>query len=384
MSFPIAERHTLEFSEASSVVVSAPGVGFILGEHTEFCSGMAIGFALPLRTFVAVSRRNDSSLRFYAADLDEKKRCSLSNLKFKREDRWANYLKGVLHGLANAGCTLGGLNITFSGNIPPNRGLFSSGSICLALAKAAALALGYNISDAQLIQAVIFAERHFVQSPYVSPLEIYLSLYSKRGQLSIIDQRNFAIEYFKADFPTAAMLLIDTQVPQTDFLEDLMDRIDACTIAAKELRSRVPGGDYRLVSPKEFRGMIGQVSESVRRICTHAVNEHFRFTELMTHLKTGSLQAAGKVMNRSQEDLRDLFEVSCPEVDWIAKHTTELPGVFCSRLTGVGIASCALTMYEKSVQSELLSRLEEYERIFGFHPQIHHIAPDDGLLVHTS
>jgi galactokinase len=97
-----------------------------------------------------------------------------------------------------------------------------------------------------------------------------------------------------------------------------------------------------------------------------------------------NLVIAGKILNRSQEDLRDLFEVSCPEVDWISKHTIELPGVYCTRLTGVGIASCAITIYDSSVRKELYTRLEEYERIFGFHPELHSIHPAKGLIVHRS
>lgn len=382
MDLPIFAQHRSEFSEEPSVVVSSPGVGFVLGEHTEFSSGMAIGFALPLRSYVAISRRPDSSLRFYAADLKERKRCSVSNLKFKREDRWANYLKGVLLGLSNAGCPIGGMNISFHGEIPQNKGLFSSGALCLALASAAAHAMDYDLSDHQLIQAVMYAERSFVQTPYISPLEIYLSLYSKPGQLLIIDQRNFNMEYMDVSFPGISMLLIDSQVPQSDFVEDLEERIAVCAEATSVIKDRLAGGDLRSLSPKEFRGILGDVSESVRRISIHAVNEHARFLELIPALKTGSLEAAGKLLNRSQEDLRDLFEVSCPEVDWIAKHSIELPGVLCTRLTGVGIASCALAIYESSIEDTLLRKLDEYERIFGFHPEVYRIKPSGGLHLH--
>ena len=382
MDLPILEHHRTEYSDEPAAVVSSPGVGFILGEHTEFCNGMAIGFALPQRAFVAVSRRADSSLRFYAADLRERKRSSVSNLKFKREDRWANFLKGVILGLANTGCPIGGMNITFHGQIPQNKGLFSSGALCLALGRAAALAMGYSLSDQQLIQAVVFAEKSFVQTPYVSPLEIYLSLYSKSGKLLVIDQRNFHMEYLDAKFPNVSMILIDTQVPQTDFVEDLEDRIAVCSEATQVIRERLTGGDIRSLSPREFRGVLGEVSESVRRISIHAANEHARFGELVTALKTQNLVSAGKLLNRSQEDLRDLFEVSCPEVDWIAKHTVEIPGVLCTRLTGVGIASCALTIYESQIEQTLIRRLDEYERIFGFHPEVHQIRPSGGLEVH--
>lgn len=364
-------------------MASAPGVAFLLGEHTEFCSGMAIGFGLPLRSWVAVSLRNDSSLRFYSPGPGERKRSSTSNLKYKREDRWANHLKGVLLGLSNAGCPIQGLNISFLGTIPQNKGLFSSGALCLSLARAVSDAMGFDISDQQLIQAVVFAQKNF-SSNYVSPLEIYTSLYAKNHELLVLDQRNFSRTYVPYEFNGTQMLLIDTQVPQSDFEEDLEERIEVCQEATRVIKERIPGGDLRSVTTRDFRVSLGAVSESVRRVSIHGSNEHARFVELSHMIGEQNLTLAGKILNRSQEDLRDLFEVSCPEVDWISKHTIELPGVYCTRLTGVGIASCAITIYDSKVHQELITRLEEYERIFGFHPELHTIYPSMGLIVHRS
>jgi galactokinase len=62
--------------------------------------------------YVLLSRRDDHSFKFFAPDLDERKKCSLTNLKYKREDRWANYIKGSIYGLQNMGCPIEGMNIT--------------------------------------------------------------------------------------------------------------------------------------------------------------------------------------------------------------------------------------------------------------------------------
>jgi galactokinase len=71
-------------------------------------------------------------------------------------------------------------------------------------------------------------------------------------------------------------------------------------------------------------------------------------------------------MNRSHESLRDNFEVSCPEIDWLVKRAQEIDGVYGSKITGTGFGGCTLTLLKKSAFDQYKERLEEYERIFGF------------------
>jgi galactokinase len=75
-------------------------------------------------------------------------------------------------------------------------------------------------------------------------------------------------------------------------------------------------------------------------------------------------------MNRSHEGLRDLYEVSCPEVDWLVKRALEIDGTLCSRMTGKGFGGCTITFIKRGAIEEYKKRLEEYERIFGFRPAI--------------
>ena len=121
-----------EYNCKPQAVNSSPGVLHLLGEHAEFARGHVLSIALPLSATVAVARRADSSIRMFTGLYDERKRCSVSNLKFKREDRWANLLKAVLAGLDTMGCSLTGLNILIDCEIPDGRGLGASSAICLA------------------------------------------------------------------------------------------------------------------------------------------------------------------------------------------------------------------------------------------------------------
>jgi len=142
----LIRSHQEEYGQGPDIIVQAPGRVNLIGEHTDYNEGFVLPMAIDYHVRVAVSRRKDQHLRFYSVDLKDRKRTSLSNLRFKREDRWANYLKGVISVLQSRGYSTGGLSFTVSGNIPIGVGLSSSAALEVATAYAVQKVLGIEIS----------------------------------------------------------------------------------------------------------------------------------------------------------------------------------------------------------------------------------------------
>ena len=86
-------------------------------------------------------------------------------------------------------------------------------------------------------------------------------------------------------------------------------------------------------------------------------------------------------MNRSHESLRDNFEVSCPEIDWLVKRAQEIDGVFGSKITGSGFGGCTITLIKNTAVDKYQERLDEYERIFGFKAEMIECHPSTGAKV---
>ncbi|MCK5198517.1 MAG: galactokinase, partial [Spirochaetales bacterium] len=102
--------HESEYGTEPETIAQAPGVINLLAEHTDFFDGYVIQAAINNSVKIAISRRIDNSLRFYAADVGERKKTTIANLKYKREDRWANYIKGVLYEFIQLGYNFKGLD----------------------------------------------------------------------------------------------------------------------------------------------------------------------------------------------------------------------------------------------------------------------------------
>lgn len=113
---------------------------------------------------------------------------------------------------------------------------------------------------------------------------------------------------------------------------------------------------------------MGSLNEEIRRRCLFVMQEHARIVEVQKVLKDGDREAFLKLLMHSHEGLRDLYEVSCPETDWLVKRALEIPGVVGSRMTGNGFGGCVFVILSASMATEYESKMDDYERIFGFRP----------------
>lgn len=373
----IVALHRAEYEGSPDVVAAAPGVVKMLGEQTESSDSLVLAAALSFDVRIAVSFRRDSSLRFFAADLGERKRTSLGNLKFKREDRWANYTKSILDGLFKAGVSPKGVNVTISGDIPTGVGLASSAALGLASALALKELFGLGLRPEELVELCRKAEMDFMGK--TSALyDTLTSALATPNSISIVDLRTGrrrSLPFVDGDY---AVILTDSKVPRLSVDAELRQRDEDCkrclTLIAKGSKRTL-----RDLSPDEIDELMGVLPESVRRRCLHVVEEHLRVLEAENALAEGDAAAFGRVINKSHASLRNLFEVSCPEVDWLAKRAVEIDGVLCSRLTGKGFGGCTVSIMKREAVGEYRKRLEDYERIFGFRAVIHEAEFSGGL-----
>jgi galactokinase len=77
-------------------------------------------------------------------------------------------------------------------------------------------------------------------------------------------------------------------------------------------------------------------------------------------------------MNECHTSLRDLYEVSCPELDAMVAIAQSLDGCFGARLTGAGFGGCTVNLVAKDRAGEFSTLLSNsYEKETGLHPEIY-------------
>jgi galactokinase len=364
------------------IIAEAPGRVHYLGEHGEPKAGLFLSSAIDRYARVAVSLRKDNSLRFYASDLGERKRTTLANLKFKREDRWANYLKVGIHIFAELGCPVKGLNFTLSGDIPQQIGLASSSAIEVATAVALRRVFNAKISNEELLSKLLASHAAFFEqtTDRSNPgVDYAIALFAEANAFIIVDEINLEVTTVKSSLSKYKILIMDSRVPRVGVEDELTDRREALKRGLELLSRKHRGDNFRSFVTSDVVESMGNLPEEIRRRCMHIVQELRRIDEAEEAIRKADMSGFSKIMLHSHESLRDLYEVSCPEIDWLVKRAQELDGVLGSRMTGHGFGGCTYTIIEDRVVEEYKQRLEDYERIFGFHPIIYEVTPVAGV-----
>jgi galactokinase len=376
----LIRSHQEEYGQGPDIIAQAPGRVNLIGEHTDYNEGFVFPMAIDYYVLVAVSRRKDQHLRFYSLDFKDRKRTSLSNLRYKKEDRWSNYLKGIISVLQNRGYNSGGLSFSVKGNIPVGVGLSSSAALEVATAYAVQKLLGLEIAGPDLARLAQEAENSFV-GVQCGIMDQFVSRMARRGSAMFIDTRTMEYRHIPINLRTAKILITNSNVPRSLVESEYNQRRGECEKCVSLLSSRKPGRSLRDYTAEDLRDSMGLIPETTRKRCLHVVEENERVREAEAALKRNDIAGFGKLMNRSHESLRDQYEVSCPELDWLVKRAWETDGVYGSRMTGAGFGGCTVTLIEESAIPEYQARLEAYERIFSFKPEVFHCSPADGARI---
>ena len=95
---------------------------------------------------------------------------------------------------------------------------------------------------------------------------------------------------------------------------------------------------------------------------THVIEEGGRVEQSVRALEAGDITGFAELMNRSHASCRDLYEISCPELDRLVEISLEA-GALGSRLTGAGFGGCTVSLVErKRVEAFILQVVQDYYR----------------------
>jgi galactokinase len=375
------EVHRKEYGTFPAVTASAPGKVGLLGDYTEFAKGLGIAAALECRVYVTLSPRSDPMVRFYSREYNERKKSAPSSLKFRKEDRWANFPKGVLSAFSLLGVKVEGLDLAITGEIPQGIGQASSQALCLASALAFNEFFHAGLSTNQLVQIAHKAETAFVgQSSDIG--SFFLQAHAREDQLFMIDYRSYEWERFPFPGGIGDLAVLNSRVPPSSFDSSAARARDECELCLRQLAVGRPGRALRDYTRTELRERVGTLPESARRRSLHVVDEIARTFEAREALASGDAALLGRLMNRSHESLRDLYEVSCPEIDWLVKRLQEMDTVAGARMSGEDSGGCVVTLARPEAWKSFRAQTEEYERIFGFKAEVTVFRPAEGALLH--
>lgn len=361
----------------------APGRVNLIGEHTDYNGGHVFPCALTLGTYAVVRDRNDRVLRFYSMNFDALGviETSLDELIPNEAAGWTNYPKGVFWAFEKRGYSLThGLDIAIYGDIPNGSGLSSSASLEVLTGLILKDTFHFDtLSMVDLAQIGQDSENNF-NGCNCGIMDQFASAMGKKDHAIFLDTNTLHYEYAPVLLNDAKIVITNSKVKHSLVNSAYNDRRNECELALKELQTVLPVQTLGELNIETFEAHKSTIQSPVRqRRAKHAVYENQRTIQAVQALKSGDLSLFGALMNESHASLRDDYEVSCPEIDFLVAQTQAISGVIGSRITGGGFGGCTVSVVENDVVETFVSKIgASYLEAFGHEAEFYIVDIGDG------
>lgn len=361
----------------------APGRVNLIGEHTDYNGGHVFPCALTLGTYAVVRDRDDRILRFYSMNFDALGviETSLDELIPNEAAGWTNYPKGVFWAFEKRGYSLThGLDIAICGDIPNGSGLSSSASLEVLTGLILKDTFHFDtLSMVDLAQIGQDSENNF-NGCNCGIMDQFASAMGKKDHAIFLDTNTLHYEYAPVLLNDAKIVITNSKVKHSLVDSAYNDRRNECELALKELQTVLPVQTLGELNIETFETHKSAIQSPIRqRRAKHAVYENQRTIQAVQALKSGDLSLFGTLMDESHASLRDDYEVSCPEIDFLVAQAQAISGVIGSRITGGGFGGCTVSVVKNDVVETFVSKIgASYLEAFGHEAEFYIVDIGDG------
>ena len=368
-----AERTELK----PSYLGQAPGRVNLLGEHVDYNDGIVLPMSLEQEVKLAAAPGMAGITVLFALDLDEQVSFRLADVDARLDTDgrplpgWALYPAGVAWALRQAGLELASMSVAYTSNIPIGAGLSSSAAVEVGFAVLWQAAGGWRIDPLELARLCQRAENEYV-GVACGLMDQFASACGVEGHTLYFDTRSLARR--AVPLPAGyAIVIADSGVRRSLSSSAYNERRASCEKAVEILKQHLPHiSALRDISPIEFAAYRDFLPAVIRRRAEHVVKEIARVETAASALGRADAQAFGALMFSSHASLRDLYEVSTPELDALVEIARRLPGCLGARLTGAGFGGCTVNLVEEAEVGRFVSELQsKYQAQTGRMAQVY-------------
>jgi galactokinase len=352
-------------------IFRAPGRVNLIGEHTDYNDGFVFPAAIDLFTWVAIAPREHRRLSIRTENLHDQIEFSLDSPAPIPPRQWTSYVRGVARALEEGGYPLQGANLLIHGEVPLGAGVSSSASLEVAVATALLANSGRSIECRRLAQICQRAENQYAGAR-TGIMDQLASSCAVQGSALLLDCRS--LEFCPLALPENLRLVICNSMVSRELASSAYNtRRAECEQGVRILAGLIPGvRALRDVTFEQLEEHRAALPEIVYHRCRHVVTENARVLTASIALKKNLLDVLRGVMADSHRSLRDDFQVSCPELDFLVDLAQSIPGVHGARMTGAGFGGCTINLVHSDFVNVFRAQISsDYERTFHVKPDIY-------------
>ncbi len=369
MDLKILESKFIQlYGEGDQMTFFSPSRINIIGEHIDYNGGKVLPAAIEIGTYGIVRKRDDNILRLSSENRDYSFEGDIEDLYYNREDDWANYPKGVVYTIKQAGYNVSGMDILVHGNIPNGAGLSSSASLELLIAVMINHLFNEDkINRIELVKLSQKAENDFV-GVKCGIMDQFAIGMGKKHMAILLDTDTIEYEYIDMDLKDNIIVIMNTNKRRELSDSKYNERREECEQALKIILEYTDVENLCQLSIEDFNILKPYLLEdNIRNRAEHVVYENFRVAKASKALKNGNIENLGQLLIQSHNSLRDLYEVTGIELDTIVELANEYDACLGARMTGAGFGGCAIAIVKKDKVENFIKYVgDKYKKVIGY------------------
>lgn len=365
--------------DAEPILIHSPGRVNLIGEHTDYNEGFVLPAAIDKVIVLGFASNGSQKVRLHSIDMQESCEVEVSKDLDKSDYHWANYILGVVEQLQKRGDTIEGFDCVFGGDIPIGAGLSSSaaleGGVVFGLSKLFDL----SISKTEMAKIGQAAENDFV-GMQCGIMDQFANIQGKEGYALKIDCRSLGFDFYPFRRSDFKIILCDTNVHRELTSSEYNIRRQQCEEGVQTLKQF----DYDIKSLRDvnlstLKKHMGDFNPTVFQRCKFVLEENARVEAACEALTNNDFETFGQLMYESHYGLRDLYEVSCKELDALVEIAETMDEIFGSRMMGGGFGGCTINLVKEEFVNEFIgSVMAQYNEKVGDGLEIYQASISDG------
>jgi len=372
------ERFHAWFGRPPRWYAVSPGRVNLIGEHTDYSDGFVLPLAIDRYVVLAADRpvpeQGTGTIRLRSEKLADEANIPADGSSIPDAPPWTSYVRGVVAGSRRLGIDAGAFDVLIDASLPLGGGLSSSAALEVATVTLIEAMTGRALDPLAKAKLCQMAEQEAAGVP-CGIMDQFITVFGRSGSALLLDCRSLRAEEVPIDDPPVTVLVVNSGVKHALADGAYAERKAQCEAAARVLD--VPAlRDATLKAVEHACSALGPV---LYRRARHVVAENDRALRAAAALRSTDWPEVGRLMYASHASLRDDYEVSCQELDWLVDRFGTLPGVIGARMTGGGFGGCTVSLVQSDAAADVARTIAaEYRAHFGIEPAAFTVRPVGG------
>lgn len=364
------------------LTVESPGRINIIGEHTDYNMGFVLPTAIEKKiTFKFQKNGSDKICHVYSKGYDTGFELSLDTIEISKVE-WENYILGVLNEISKRTDKLRGFDCVLESHVPIGSGVSSSAALECGLAFGLNEMFDLGLSKMDIVTLSQAAE-HTYAGTKCGIMDQFASVMSKEGHVILLDCESLEYSYIPIQIKPYKIVLLNTNVSHNLASGEYNKRRAQCEAGVSTLQKMYPEvKSLRNASMDMLNEVKDKIDGTVYIRCAYVIQEKTRVLEAVEALKANNLKRVGELLYETHEGLSKMYEVSCPELDFLVAFTKGNDAVLGARMMGGGFGGCTINLvHEDAIEDFVAAASTAYEKACNLKLTWFEASPSQGTSI---